>query len=578
MKLLALLALVCALPLPALTLDREAFSIARYDLTANVEPEQQRLAVRGKISLRNDSGTVQTDVALQISYSLHWLSIRADGKLVEFSSQQYTSDIDHSGALTEAIFSISPLGPGKTLELEIGYEGTVPQDATRLTRIGAPADVAKHSDWDQIGRNFAAVRGIGYVAWYPVVTQAASLSDGDAVPQTVGRWKQRELKAEMNVNLCLLQSMGDGSAALQAFMNDGRAVTSVGDSAGASSGGATCSSHQFRDLNNTVPVFVFGHYLNNEHSGASIHYFPDHKSGADDYALALDQAAPAVAEWFGPVDPKSFAKPELLDLPDAQDQPFEAGNVLFMPLTASDTELLLAAVRQLATSSIHSRRLWVSQGLAGYAQAAYMENEKSRAAALAYLGEHRPALVASEKDNMAQGDTKAAARSLINDADEFYVESKAVNVWWMLRDMVGESALTAALRAYKASDDKDAYYVEKLLEAQSHRDLGWFFNDWVYRDRGLPEFRIVSVYPRQLERGGYMVTVTVENRGSAAAEVPITLRMTEGVEADRLVVPAKSQASVRIRAPMLPQEAVVNDGSVPEADVGDNRFKIPVPE
>ena len=101
-----------------------------------------------------------------------------------------------------------------------------------------------------------------------------------------------------------------------------------------------------------------------------------------------------------------------------------------------------------------------------------------------------------------------------------------MNVWWMLRDVVGETALHAALHSYKAADDKDAYYMQKVIEVQAHRDLAWFFNDWVYRDRGLPDFRIVSVYPRPLLGGGYMVTVLVENLGEAAAEVPVTLHMT----------------------------------------------------
>jgi hypothetical protein len=203
-----------------------------------------------------------------------------------------------------------------------------------------------------------------------------------------------------------------------------------------------------------------------------------------------------------------------------------------------------------------------------------MQNEKGRQAAIAYLQGHRQALIAAEKENLAQGNDKAAAHSLINDPDEFFVETKAMNVWWMLRDMVGETVFTAAMHSYRASDDKDAYYMQKLIEAQSHRNLAWFFDDWVYRDRGLPEFHILSVYPRQLLEGGYMVTVTVENSGAAAAEVPVTLHMAQGESTERLIVPGKSKASIRIAAPMLPQEATVNDGSVPEMNPNNNRYRI----
>ena len=122
------------------------------------------------------------------------VSIQFEGKPAEFTSQTYTSDIDHTGALTEAIVTLPrAIAPKQTIELEIGYEGTIPQDATRLTRIGAPADVAKHSDWDQISPSFTGLRGIGYVAWYPIATEAANLSEGNSVLEETGRWKQREV-------------------------------------------------------------------------------------------------------------------------------------------------------------------------------------------------------------------------------------------------------------------------------------------------------------------------------------------------------------------------------------------------
>lgn len=562
---------LCALVLPVSALDREAFSISRYDLNATVEPEQQRLAVRGTITLRNESDAPQKNISLQISSSLSWLSIKVNGKPLEFLSQAYTSDIDHSGALSEAIVTVQPISSGKTIDLEVAYEGTISQDTTRLTKVGVPAETARHSDWDQIGRAFTAVRGIGYVTWYPVSTEAASLSDRDSVLATVGRWKQRESQAEMKVNLCLPGNSAEGTSNPQSemFMNDGGAEKNVS---------SACETYAFSQLGQTVPLFVLGNYSKILRQDAIIHYLPEHKSGADDYALALDQATPAVDELLAARERKPSYKSEVLDLPDARDAAFESGNALLIPLLQNDTGLLLAAARQVAHAAFPSPRLWISEGLAGYAQAAYMQNQKGRAAAIAYLQGHRAALVQSEKENLAQADAKAAAHSLINDPDQFYVETKAMNVWWMLRDMVGETAFAEALRNYNPAEDRDAYYMQKLFEARAHRELAWFFDDWVYRDRGLPELRILSVYPRQLVGGGYLVTVTVENSGQAGAETPVTLHMAEGESTERLVVPGNSKASVRIRAPMLPQEATVNDGSVPEANSANDSFKINVAE
>src|SRR6266704_1750320 len=197
---LCAVSIVCGLSVRAIALDREAFTFTKYDLSARIEPEQQRLGVRGNIVLRNDSDIPQNNLSLQISSTLNWRSIQVAGKPAEFLSQAYTSDIDHTGVLTEAIVTLQkPIAPKQTIELEIGYEGIIPQDATRLMRIGAPADVAKHSDWDQIGKSFTAVRGIGYVTWYPVATEAASLSEGNSVLDAVGRWKQRAAAAEMKI-------------------------------------------------------------------------------------------------------------------------------------------------------------------------------------------------------------------------------------------------------------------------------------------------------------------------------------------------------------------------------------------
>src|SRR5215470_18084163 len=119
-----LLALLCALSTAALGLDREAFTFTHYDLEVRVEPDQQRLAVRGHVILRNDSDTAQKNAVLQISSSLNWLSIQLDGKPAQFLSQAYTSDIDHTGALSEAVVRLpKPIEPKAAFTLEVGYEG-----------------------------------------------------------------------------------------------------------------------------------------------------------------------------------------------------------------------------------------------------------------------------------------------------------------------------------------------------------------------------------------------------------------------------------------------------------------------
>jgi hypothetical protein len=199
------------------------------------------------------------------------------------------------------------------------------------------------------------------------------------------------------------------------------------------------------------------------------------------------------------------------------------------------------------------------------------------------LNAHRTELAEAEKDAVTKstGDTgtpeeSETARALVHSGDNLYAQTKAMYVWWMLRDMVGE--LNPALQSYRASEDQDPAYLERLIEPLARRDLGWFFEDWVYHDRGLPDFRVASVYPSPTGQGGYMVTVTVENLGSAGAEVPVTVRAQDGAASKRLEVRGKSKNSIRILVPSLPQEVVVNDGSVPESEVSNHVFEVQPPK
>ena len=561
MNFLPVLCVFLAFALSANALDREAFTFTRYDLSARIEPEQQRLGVRGKIVLRNDSKDAQKVLVLQISSTLSWRSVQIDGRPAEFLSQPYTSDVDHTGALSEAVVTLpKAIAPGATIEVQVGYEGIIPQDATRLTRIGVPEATAKHSDWDQIGRPFTAVRGIGYVAWYPIATEAANLSNPGDVAETVGRWKKREAGAEMKVRFQLSQVAPNSRLFCDGATGTVKEPTPE----------TQCTYQQFGSF---VPVFAVGNYEGLDHTGVSIFYSPEHKSGAEDYALAFAEISSFVTDAFGDHH-SGESKALVAELPDTAAAPFWSGNLLLIPLTADDTTLLLSAIQQAVQMQCPSPRSWIFEGLPRYAQVAYLLQKKDRPAAIAFLDAHRAALTDSAKQDAPRPSDWPAQHSLINATDEFYVQAKAMNVWWMLRDMVGETALNAALHNYQANDDKDVSYMQKLIEAQAHRDLEWFFDDWVYRDRGQPDFRIASVYPRELVGGGYMVTVSVENLGEAAAEVPVTLRMAVGEGSGRVVVPGKSKASVRIQTQATPYEAIVNDGSVPETDFTNNTFKV----
>ncbi len=579
MKFLCVLCVLCGATLFAAALDREAFTIAKYDLQITLEPAQQRLGARGKITVRNDSAQPQKIVALQISSSLNWRSIRVDGKPVQFVSQPYISDIDHTGALSEAIVTLSAeIKPKDSVELEIGYEGIILLDTTRLTRIGVPDEIAKHSSWDRISPSFTAVRGAGYVAWYPITTESADFSEGNSLFEVADRWKAREAGSEFKAALSIHGAGGEVPTLLcgaNGGLNERAGLDWIAS--------ALCD---YKRLGAVTPTFAIADYEYEAKLPLLLFSLAGHEAGAATYSSAFDPAMKFVTGWFVP--PK--APIAIADFADPNSAPFESGTLLMASLAAEDSKLAgTNLVHELVHSALPSSRPWVYEGLAHFAEAMYRQEQGGREAALDLLGQHRAVFLDSEKEvsaalqkNVGQKNTgeKSIGQPLITTFDETYYRCKAAYVWWMLRDMIGDDALKQTIGKYRAEDDndKDPKYVEHLIESAAKRDLGWFFDDWVYRDRGLPDFRVQSVHPWTTEKGVRFITVTLENLGDAGAEVPFTIFFEGGVITKRIEVLARSTATTRVELTGTASQIVVNDGSVPESDLTNNEFQISAPQ
>jgi hypothetical protein len=559
--------LVCAPLMHALARDREAFAFVNYDLNIQIDSSQQRLGVRGKITLRNDSGTSQKTAVLQISSSLNWLSIKANGHPLEFVSQPYNSDIDHTGALSEAIVTLPEgIAPKAMIDLEVAYEGVIVPDATRLTRIDTPETTAHNTDWDRISSKFTAVRGVGYVGWYPIATEAASLSEGTDLFEVLSRWKAREAASAMHLQFSVASDDRNAKPELLVNASACPAAHEVGDQFI-----ADCT---YRTLASVVPTFVIANYEVAERADIAVHFLAGHDSSAGTYADAAEKVVPLITEWFGA--PRS--KAETADLAE-NSAPFESGALLLTPLIGTDPKLAgLVAAHQLTHAAFSSGRPWINEGLAHFAQALYLEHQSGRQAALGYMGLHSSGFSAVENEKTKQTTPPRSEdevnRSLVNTADEGLYRSKAMCVWWLLRDMIGDPALKKALAAYRPEQDKEPSYLPRLIQAQTQRDLEWFFDDWVYRDRGVPDFKVESAFTRKTLPQGYMLTITIANLGAAGAEVPLTVKFAGGEVTKRLVVRGKSNGVIRVEVQKPPEEIVINDGSVPESDTTNNRFKI----
>lgn len=566
-KSLSLLCVLCGSVVNCFSLDREAFTFTNYDLTVRIEPDQHRLGVRGKITLRNDTEVPQKVAVLQVSSSLDWRSVTAGGKSLQFVSQPYTSDIDHTGALSEAIVTFpQAIAPKATVDLEVAYEGVILLDATRLTRIGAPEAQANSSDWDQIGVSLTAVRGAGYVAWYPIAAEVANLSEGNSLFEVLGRWKTREAGSKMHLKIGVTRGSTDE---LQILFNGVQCPVMMLEQMGL--GQHIEADCQYQPLRLDAPTFVIADYQVMERPAIEVHYLRGHEASATAFADAAEKVVPFITEWFG----ASRERAKTADLADPGAAPFESGALLLTPLASTDPKLAgLVAAHQLTHASFLSFRPWIEEGVAHFAQALYLERQKGRQAALDYMGLHRSAFAEAEKQTTVPRSDDAANRSLVSTSSEELYRGKAMYVWWMLRDMIGEPALKKAFAAYHPEQDSDPSYVPRLIQAQTQRDLQWFFDDWVYRDRGLPDFKVESAFSRKTPGEVYIVTITVDNLGGAGAEVPITVKFGGGEITKRLEVRARSKGVIRVEVPTAPQEIVVNDGSVPESDMTNNVFKV----
>jgi len=587
-RLLAFLLLCVGVAFPATAIDREAFTITRYQIEVQIDRGAHVMAVTGKVTLRNDSSKPQKLVTLQVSSSLAWNVILLEGQPLQWLGDDYTSDIDHTGSLSEAIVTLpKEAAPAATVTLDIQYGGTITPGATRLTRIGVPDEDAARNDWDQISQSFTAVRGLGHVVWYPVAIEAVSLSDGNAVFDAMERWKHRHDHSEFAARIIVSEPATQPPLCIAINVpasgcGDTRELTD------ASSGGKTrevTNTLQLDTLEEIVPSFAIANYVDLARPTISLLHIPEHTSLARDYALAAEANDPLLHDWLH--EPPQPAR--VIELTDPNANPWKNGAVLFTPLREAATptlQLLLMPVQ--VASRFHSPHAWIQDGVERFMQVMSVETRSGRHAALDYLGQFREPLVQAETaahPATPQAATPAKAsesdNTLLNTNDEVYLRGKGSFVLWMLRDMLGNTDLQRSLTAYRSGADKDPSYFQRLLQTNSKRDLEWFFDDWVYRDRGLPEFHVDSVYARPIlseSNQSFLVTATIENRGHAGAEVPVLVQTPSGEKSVRVVVKGGEKGVGRLEVGVAPNKIVVNDGSVPEANTGNNEYDVPPPK
>jgi len=568
--------------------DRQSVTFTAMDLDVHLRPAEKHIAVRALLTVRNDGQQPLSHIPLQISSSLTWDRIRINQKDITFPVAVLNSDADHTGQLHEAAVPLAqPLAPGTSIELDVTYSGDIPASAQRLLTIGTPDDAALHSDWDQIGSAFTGLRGFGNVVWYPVASVPVILGDGARLFDEIGEHKMRLAGARFRLRLAV--EFAHELAPTVALINGQPAaltVTNPTDLNQEVSGVATADSGP-QTLGFETPSLFVAIRTAKSAANATLWVQPDDQPAVQFWSEAATAVTPFLEGWLGK-QPRSQLT--LLDLPDARDLPYETGSLLAAPIRPASADQLNGVMVHALTHAWMNAprapsRAWIGEGLASFMGSLWTEKQQGRDKALESLEAGRPALALAEPPSPGE----SAGQPLPQAISPVYYRTKATYVFWMLRSMVGDEALSAALRAYDPAADLPLGYsqsqgnpqakavsspsssngLEKLVhrtveQAGLSNDLSWFFADWVNADKGLPDLSISSVYPTAEDAGNWLVTVNIANAGYAAAEVPVTVRSNGSSITRRVLVPAHGSVPQRLLILGKPIDVQVNDGTVPE--------------
>jgi hypothetical protein len=573
---------------PPQVAERQAVTFTAFDLDVHLIPDGQQIAVRARLTVRNDGKSPLVHVPLQISSSLNWERIRLEGKDVAFPVSTLNSDADHTGQLHEAAVPLAlPLAPGQSLQLDVTYSGEVALSAQRLEAVGAPAEVALHSEWDQISPPFTGLRGFGNVVWYPVSSVPVMLGDGARLFDEMGEQKLRLAGAQFRLRLTV--EFPHGQAPTVALVNGHLLSLAVTEPSSALDQSQEVNGVAIADSGSTIlgfeapSIFVA---IRTPHLGPNLAAWtlPEDDISVEFWTEAAGAVKPFLEGWLGR-QPRSLLT--LLDLPAAGDAPFETGSLLATPLKEpgpnAKTEALDGALVHSLThawlaapDSRQPHPVWLDEGVAAFMGTLWVEKQNGREQALRTLESGRAALALAEPASPGENPGQPLSQAI----SPVYYRTKAAYVLWMLRDLVSDQALSAAL---KANNPAAPRALEKLLEdSEAHPDLSWFFADWVDADKGLPDLSIQGVFPTNASADNWLVAVKIVNTGYAAAEVPVIVRSGSGPDArfvsQRVRVPARRDVTARILIQGKPTEVQVNDGSVPETQASVHVTRLDEPD
>jgi hypothetical protein len=547
---------------------RRAILFTKYALDVRLETHDATMHARAIVTVKNEGTAPLEAIPLQVSSSLAWEAINAEGKALRFAHHTVATDADHTGGMNEALVTLpAPLHAGGEQTLTVFYSGALAPTAQRLTSIGTPPDVAIHADWDGIREEFTGLRGFGNVLWYPVCDVPVALGDGDRFFSSIGMAKLRESAA--NVSMTITEEF-TGAAPTVAFLDGVTAPVEVTPAPeGSDVPGIATAKLKETKLGFATPTLFLAQRMLETGNNLKLYARQSDAAATQSYMTAASILSSQMTDWFGA---KAKRELSMLDPAEADDSPFEERALLVTSIANVDPKKLLGPMSHVLTHAYFaSPHPWLEEGVAQFMASVWTEHQQGRETAITQMDNQRGALSLAEPADPNHD----AGQPLVRAHDPIFYRTKAAYVFWMLKGIVGDKPLMAALQEYDAAADQSSDYFQHLLERTSGQKLDWFFNDWVERDRGLPDLSIGAVTPSQGSgEGSYIVAVTVANSGTAVAEVPVTIDSEDATVTAQMRIEAGRRATRRFLVHGRPKEVQVNDGTTPETEASVHRKDI----
>ena len=573
---------------PVTDAERSSVAIASLDLDLHLIPADAREEAHARLIVRNTGTAAIARIPLQLSSTLHWISASAATSAglrpIPFTQSPIATDTDHTGYAQEAIFTpAEPLAPGASLTLSVVYQGVIPRNADRLELIGAPHDRATQTDWDAIVPTSddlsTSLRGFGNVLWYPVAAPTAQFGNGNQLFTLIARERRRNADETMRLRLTV-EYVGDppDSVIFNGQLRPLAKASDVDDQLIDTTHGIGTAEFPAAPIGFRAPSI----FLTAEHAVTSpdqlLTTITPQEAATSPYLSAVGSLQPALSALLG-TTPR-----QPLVLLDHAGEPFEDAGFVAAQLSAdADPKLVAPAlVRGLThawlspqTRPVPASSLWIDEGLPEFLSLDWAARTQGTEAAIGEL-RHAAVLIALAEPFQSGKDGEANPPQPLTQAySDAFLRLKSAFVFWQLREMLGDELFSKAITAFRHSIalnpafDRDPTAFQTSLEKTTGREFGWFFDDWVYHDKGLPDLTLVQANPRALpvragKSGGYLVSVEVRNDGDAVAEVPVTVRAGKLFATERLRIAAHGSASTRVVFEGTPESVEVNDGSVPE--------------